>query len=180
MAEAGAAELELVRVFVNTLDVESGTEGIAGPDALADWLRDHDLIGPEVPASRDDLARAATLREALRAHLRANNGEELDPAAVSALEEQARRSGLQVELAAGTARVVTVAEGLDGAFGAILAAAATAMLEGTWPRLKACAAETCRWAFVDRSPNRSRHWCDMRVCGNREKVRAYRARQANR
>jgi len=30
---------------------------------------------------------------------------------------------------------------------------------------------TCRWMFVDRSKNRSRRWCDLKVCGNRTKAR---------
>jgi predicted RNA-binding Zn ribbon-like protein len=40
-----------------------------------------------------------------------------------------------------------------------------------------CAAEDCRWAFYDRSRNRSRTWCSMEECGNRAKARSYRARQ---
>ncbi len=50
--------------------------------------------------------------------------------------------------------------------------------EGTWSRLKACAAEDCQFAFYDHSKNRSGHWCTMAECGNRAKVRSYRARQA--
>jgi predicted RNA-binding Zn ribbon-like protein len=34
----------------------------------------------------------------------------------------------------------------------------------------------CDWFFVDRSRNHSRRWCDMKVCGNREKVRRFYAR----
>jgi predicted RNA-binding Zn ribbon-like protein len=52
------------------------------------------------------------------------------------------------------------------------------MSDGTWARVKACRAEDCRWAFYDFSRNRSGTWCDMAVCGNRAKVRAYRARTA--
>jgi predicted RNA-binding Zn ribbon-like protein len=50
------------------------------------------------------------------------------------------------------------------------------MLDGSWPRLKACAADNCQWAFYDHSRNHSRVWCSMDVCGNREKVRSYRER----
>jgi predicted RNA-binding Zn ribbon-like protein len=32
-------------------------------------------------------------------------------------------------------------------------------------------------AFHDTSKNQSRQWCSMRVCGNRQKTRAYRRRQ---
>lgn len=41
-------------------------------------------------------------------------------------------------------------------------------------RLKICDAPDCRWLFLDRSRNGRRRWCDMKVCGNREKVRRHR------
>lgn len=39
-------------------------------------------------------------------------------------------------------------------------------------RLKLC--DGCETLFFDRSRNRSRRWCDMGTCGNREKVRSFR------
>jgi len=39
--------------------------------------------------------------------------------------------------------------------------------------IRACAAERCRWLFVDTSRNHKRRWCDMRVCGNRAKARKF-------
>ena len=72
----------------------------------------------------------------------------------------------------GTARL----EG-DGLVASLLAIIARAQADGTWERMKACRAEDCRWAFYDRSRNRSRAWCSMRECGNRAKARSYRARQ---
>jgi predicted RNA-binding Zn ribbon-like protein len=50
----------------------------------------------------------------------------------------------------------------------------TAMLDGSFGRLKAC--RNCHWAFYDYSPNRSAAWCSMQLCGNRRKVRDYRRR----
>lgn len=35
----------------------------------------------------------------------------------------------------------------------------------------------CGWLFIDMSKNHSRRWCDMKDCGNRDKVRRYYARQ---
>ncbi|WP_019173282.1 CGNR zinc finger domain-containing protein [Pseudaminobacter salicylatoxidans] len=44
-------------------------------------------------------------------------------------------------------------------------------------RLRIC--PNCNWLFVDRSRNASRLWCDMAVCGNRQKAkRHYRRRKA--
>ena len=62
----------------------------------------------------------------------------------------------------------------------LLAAVADIQCAGTWERLKACAADDCQWAFYDVSRNRSRTWCSMEECGNREKTRRYRQRQEGR
>jgi len=43
--------------------------------------------------------------------------------------------------------------------------------------VQACAAEDCRWLFVDTSKNRSRRWCDMKTCGNRSKARRHYGRK---
>ena len=40
-------------------------------------------------------------------------------------------------------------------------------------RVRSCAADDCRWLFVDTSKNRSRRWCDMANCGNRAKARRH-------
>lgn len=45
-------------------------------------------------------------------------------------------------------------------------------------RLKACAAESCRYIFWDGSRPRTRQWCDMNVCGARNKMRQFRSRDA--
>jgi predicted RNA-binding Zn ribbon-like protein len=39
--------------------------------------------------------------------------------------------------------------------------------------VRACAADDCAWLFLDESRNRSRRWCDMKVCGNRQKARLH-------
>jgi predicted RNA-binding Zn ribbon-like protein len=44
-------------------------------------------------------------------------------------------------------------------------------------RVRECASDTCGWLFIDESRNHSRRWCDMKVCGNRDKVRRYRGRE---
>jgi predicted RNA-binding Zn ribbon-like protein len=58
----------------------------------------------------------------------------------------------------------------------LLAEAAVEFLTNGEPlRLRACASGTCRWLFLDTSRNRTRRWCDMRICGNRAKARRYSA-----
>jgi len=39
--------------------------------------------------------------------------------------------------------------------------------------LRECEAPDCAWLFLDHSRNRSRRWCDMKVCGNRQKARRH-------
>jgi predicted RNA-binding Zn ribbon-like protein len=40
-------------------------------------------------------------------------------------------------------------------------------------RVRVCAEQRCGWLFMDASKNRSRQWCDMKVCGNRAKARRH-------
>jgi predicted RNA-binding Zn ribbon-like protein len=124
-------------------------------------------------AGKEELTDPAAreLREAVRTLLRANNGVAVDVAGPSAvLARAARAADLRVGFAAGT----LVFESTDQ----ILAALAQAMTDGSWSRLKACRSDTCQFAFVDTARNRSRQWCDMAICGNREKARRFRSRRA--
>jgi predicted RNA-binding Zn ribbon-like protein len=162
--------LELVQAFVNTVDREHGPDLLDEDVGLADWLERRMLSADLRPGDR---ARALEVREALRALLLANNGEPRDPAAQDTLERAARRARLEPAFPPDGATLVPRAAGVDGALGRILAAAFTAMLDGSWARLKACPREVCGWAFYDRSTNSSATWCSMRVCGGRVKAGAY-------
>jgi predicted RNA-binding Zn ribbon-like protein len=58
------------------------------------------------------------------------------------------------------------------AFEAALAISALSLLPpARSARIRICA--NCRWLFLDESRNRSRVWCDMTVCGNRQKARRH-------
>jgi predicted RNA-binding Zn ribbon-like protein len=47
--------------------------------------------------------------------------------------------------------------------------------------VRECGAGDCEWLFIDTTRNRSRQWCSMQSCGNREKARRHYQRQrANR
>jgi predicted RNA-binding Zn ribbon-like protein len=52
--------------------------------------------------------------------------------------------------------------------------AATLLTSTDRHRLKCC--DGCDRLFLDQSRNRSRRWCDMGECGNRDKVRRFRSR----
>jgi predicted RNA-binding Zn ribbon-like protein len=182
MVAAGASapgELELVRAFVNTLDVESGEDALSSPDAFVSWLAAHGLLEPDGRVSRSQLARAIAVREALRALLVENTGGPHDPDAPALLDAAAREARLSLRFdAAGRSVLDPGAAGVAAAMGRLLAIVAEAMAAGNWSRLKACRDESCRWAFYDRARNRSRTWCSMAVCGNRRKARRFRARHS--
>jgi len=179
MSNPAPGTLETVRAFVNTRDVVDDVELLAGPEQLVAWLAEHDLLAGErdVRASQADVRRAVELREALRAHLFAHHGDPLAEGAAETLDAASRRARLTVRFTGPDETAVEPeAGGVDGAVGRLLAIIAQAIEYGTWQRLKACPAETCQWAFYDTSRNRSAVWCDMRVCGNRAKVRGFRER----
>ena len=45
------------------------------------------------------------------------------------------------------------------------------------PDVRACAADDCKWLFLDISKNHSRRWCDMQTCGNQAKARRHYSRK---
>jgi predicted RNA-binding Zn ribbon-like protein len=170
-------ELELVRRFVNTIDLEEGIDELGSPELLRAWLADRGLATGDERLTDDDLRTTIELRETLRAFLFANNGEPLDPKTVDRLNASVEDVRLLVRFdQSGAPALSPERDGLEGALGSILAIAYRSMAEGTWTRLKACRADTCQWAFYDKSRNRSAHWCSMAVCGNRAKARTYRRR----
>ena len=172
-------ELELVRAFVNTLDVEDGVDELADPASLERWLRRQDLLRGGPRPGNEHLVAARRLREAIRTLLLGNNGVSVRKEAALVLTRTAARARLTPRFDLdGNARLEPAASGVDGALGRVLAVVAGAMADGTWTRLKACRADDCRWAFYDHARNRSRHWCSMAVCGNRTKARTYRRRHA--
>jgi predicted RNA-binding Zn ribbon-like protein len=173
------ADLELVRDFVNTAGLEQQRDDLPDGRGLVRWLAAHRLVGEHARARDTDAAEARAVREALRELLRANNGVAVDAAAaVATLDAAGRRAVLAVRFETGAIRLVPRERGVRGGLGSVLAAAAEAMADGSWQRLKACRSDTCRWAFVDNARNRSRQWCSMSMCGNRAKARTFRQRHA--
>jgi predicted RNA-binding Zn ribbon-like protein len=174
-AGAPARPGEIVRDFVNTLDVDTGQDELTSPAALAGWLREHGLAAAR-SATEDDLRAAAGLREGLRAALRAHQAG-ADATAPAGLDQLMADYPLRVSLRSGTPELQPAGSGARAGLGGIVAAVAASHADGSWLRLKVCAESTCEWAFVDTSRNQSRSWCSMSVCGNRAKTKAYRTRQ---
>jgi predicted RNA-binding Zn ribbon-like protein len=171
--------LELVRSFVNSIDLErpETLDALADLGAARLWLADVGLN----PAGLvpDDLEGLRELREALRGVLLAHNGEGSEE------ETWPRLAGCL----GGVRLLVTFEPSLDvelvpaertGAQGlreAVAVAIYDSKRDGSWPRLKACRKHTCLYAFYDRTKNGSGTWCSMDTCGNRVKAQRRRARQ---
>lgn len=119
----------------------------------------------------DYLALRAGLREELGSHV----GDTPDPELLTAADRVLAAHPVLV-----TARgPLTIAPGLPPGSRplTVLAIAWNELTTtGDATRLKRCAEHTCAWAFWDVSKNRSRRWCSMRVCGNRNKSRTYASR----
>src|SRR5689334_8658830 len=139
--------LALVQAFLNThydLTAEGGGELLGDPDALEGWLSAHGLMAPDARLDARDLERALDVREGLRALAFANNDEPLDEPAVAALGAASAGASTEIRISpAGPQFVAPSTTALDAALGALLAITATAMIDGSWPRLKACPGRHC-------------------------------------
>lgn len=69
---------------------------------------------------------------------------------------------------------------LDKLLCAVSLSAAEVLTRDDLSRLRQCGGDDCGWIFLDATRNRSRHWCDIRDCGNRDHVRRFRVRQRRR
>jgi predicted RNA-binding Zn ribbon-like protein len=172
------APMPLLRVqgFVNTLDVEDGTDRLVLPTAARDWLVEAGFLAAgaaEPTPSELELARG--VRESIRSLIEGAAGDAgVEPLREVALDHRAR-------LTVGDDGAVGLENGRDVELGdalfELLLIIHEAQQDGTWSRLRICANPDCRWAFYDRSRNQQGNWCSMAVCGNRLKNRELRARR---
>ncbi|MGR6996964.1 CGNR zinc finger domain-containing protein [Yinghuangia aomiensis] len=182
--DAAPGALRLVEDFVNTLSVETGTEALTDPAALAAWLTTYGLLPDGAFADQAGLDRARIVREGLRALLADHNAAGPTPdehggdpyaQALAALDSTARELPLVFDPYADPPRLAPATSGtVDAALARLLGHVAEAAAAGTWVRMKAC--RMCAWAYYDHSRNRSRAWCSMALCGNRAKAKAFRDR----
>ncbi|MCA0156937.1 ABATE domain-containing protein [Tsukamurella sp. M9C] len=163
---------ELATGFTATLTERCGDplERIPTPQRLADWFT---VVGLAVFAcTDDDLARAVELREAIhRAATAAARDEPLPPRAVRVLNDCSARGRAALVLTPQRQGRwdLTAGDETTDALG-VIARDAITLLAGERPgRWALCASPTCRAAFFDTSRSRSRRWCEMNTCGNKEK-----------
>ena len=176
------APMPLLRVqaFVNTRNLDAGTDLLAGGGTAGPWLREAGLLGPDAEVTETDLRVAREVRESIRALLIRQDGDEPgDQDDLQPLRDLAGRGTLTLAVAASGAIGLAPATAgpLAGGLLGLLLTIRDAQRDGTWPRLRACGNPDCLWAFYDRSHSRQGSWCEMSSCGNLMKNRSLRARR---
>jgi predicted RNA-binding Zn ribbon-like protein len=192
---AESVDAERVLAFINTLSARptaAPAEQLVNYDALVIWARDQHLVSaaaaerllaqgrkhPQQAAAV--LARARDLREALNALAEAiDAGRAPAPAVLDTISEMlaaAYAHGRLVPHEGALQWVSATDDELDRVLWEIGRAAGRLVLSPRLARVRACAAGECGWWFMDDTKNRSRRWCDMKLCGNREKLRRFRAK----
>ncbi|MGI5455373.1 CGNR zinc finger domain-containing protein [Streptomyces sp. CA-249302] len=161
---AAPGGLALVESLVNTLDIESGADALGTADGRARF-----------GLTEDEAEGARELRESLRVALLAHAGHP-PHARVTPLGDLLASAPLRVTVDPADGSAALAPTDADALHSRVAAAVAQSLVDGTWARLKACEAETCHWAYYDRSPAGRGRWCSMQVCGARAKMRRYRAK----
>jgi predicted RNA-binding Zn ribbon-like protein len=170
----------LATSFTGTLSERHGhaVERIPTPRRLVDWLAVSGLAVDSCTAAQLDLARE--LRESIHA-----------AATAAAVQDALPEPAVQVindRSAQGRAAAVLTPEGrrqwrlsspsrVEDALGVIAADAISIIAGERDGRLALCASPTCQAAFFDTSQSRTRRWCDMNTCGNRQKKARFNAKQ---
>jgi predicted RNA-binding Zn ribbon-like protein len=127
------------------------------------------------------LADAKELRELLHATFTATSEER--PPAAATLEQLSARLGAWYRygrLVPGEGALQWIYAGdddLDRVLWEVARSASRLLTSPQLSRVRPCAAQDCGWWFIDDTKNASRRWCDMKICGNREKLRRFRERQ---
>jgi predicted RNA-binding Zn ribbon-like protein len=149
-------------------------------DALARKLNARAAREPRVAAAI--VTKAQALREAMYRVIEAiAENREPAPADLKSVNDAVANSASRSHLQRSGENFAWTWSGepdaLERALWPIIRATADLLTSENLSRIRLCEADTCRWAFLDTSRNRSRRWCDMKVCGNRAKARRFYERQ---
>ncbi|WP_432852882.1 CGNR zinc finger domain-containing protein [Amycolatopsis sp. CA-161197] len=168
----------LATSFTGTLTERRGdaVERIPTPQRLVDWLAVNGLAVDSCTTAQLDLARE--LRESIHAAATAAaNQEPLPASAVQVINDRSAQGRASAVLTPEGERRWQLGSGslVDDAL-SVIAADAIGILAGERDgKLALCASPTCQAAFFDTSQSRTRRWCDMNTCGNRQKKARFNA-----
>ncbi|WP_328978079.1 CGNR zinc finger domain-containing protein [Streptomyces canus] len=170
----------LATSFTGTLSERHGNavERIPTPHRLVDWLAVYGLAVDSCTPAQLDLARE--LRESIHAAATAAAiGAALPAAAVQVINDRSVQGRAAAVLTPEGERrwQLSSASRVEDALG-VIAADAIGIIAGERDgKLALCASPTCQAAFFDTSQSRTRKWCDMNTCGNRQKKARFNASQ---
>lgn len=168
----------LATSFTATLTERRGNavERIPVPSRLVDWLAVSGLAVDSCTA--DQLERARELRESIHtAATSAGRGEPLPASAVEVINDfstQGRAAAILTPERDRRWRLGPTSPVAD-ALGVIAADAISIVAGERDGKLALCSSPTCQAAFFDTSQSRTRRWCDMNTCGNRQKKARFHA-----
>ncbi|WP_016906433.1 CGNR zinc finger domain-containing protein [Streptomyces xiaopingdaonensis] len=161
----------LATSYTATLTERRGkpVERLPVPSRLVDWLAVNGLVVES--CSELQLDRARELREAI--HTAATNVAEQSPlpsSAVRLLNHYSTHGVSATTLTSDGRREWWLGSGSVEDALSVIAADAISIVSGERDgKMALCASPTCRAAFFDTSRSRTRRWCEMNTCGNREK-----------
>ena len=193
---AESVDADRVLAFMNTLSArptDAPVELLDSNEALVLWAREQQVLSAAaadrlVTESRSHphqasavLARAKIFREALNGLAEAvDAGRSPRTDVLHTISEYlagAYANGRLVPHEGALQWIASVENDLERVLWEIGRAAGRLVVSERLGRLRACAASDCGWWFADETKNRSRRWCDMKSCGNREKIRRFRAKK---
>jgi predicted RNA-binding Zn ribbon-like protein len=155
-------------------------ECLCDPRDLGLWLQRAGLAPAGLRPTREHLAAARALREAVDACVVARvEGRPAPPEAVAGVAAHLAPAPAPTLTADGGVPVLHTAAGGDpvrAALAALALDAATMLGTPERERIRICGSPTCSARFYDRSPGARRRWCSMGGCGNRAKARRHRER----
>ena len=193
---AESVDADRVLAFINTLSARptaAPVERLETYESLVAWAREQHLVSaaaaerlagesrrhPHQAAAV--LARAKDFREALNGLAEAiDAGRQPNPDVLGTIGEclaGAYANGRLVPHEGALQWAASAEDDLDRVLWEIGRAAGRLVVSPRLTRVRACAASDCAWWFVDDTKNRSRRWCDMTLCGNREKLRRFRSKK---
>lgn len=170
----------LATSFTATLTERRGdaVERIPTPQRLVDWLAVNGLAVNSCTTAQLELARK--LRESIHAAATAAATQDSLPASavqvINDCSSQGRAAAILTPEGKRRWQLSSVSRVEDAL--SVIAADAVSILAGERDgKLALCASPTCQAAFFDASQSRSRRWCDMNTCGNRQKKARFNAKE---
>ena len=170
----------LATSFTGTLSERRGTavERIPTPHRLVDWLVVNGLAVDSCTAAQLDLARE--LRESIHAAATAAAIQDALPGSAVHVINDCSAAGRAAAILTPDAKrrwLLGSASSVEDALSVIAADAISIIAGERDGKLALCASPTCQAAFFDTSQSRTRKWCDMNTCGNRQKKARFTANQ---